>query len=289
MIIPAKWYNGGRGLDDFREGMLNDTAMKHLTDFPDSQVCFPGVDIAGGICYFLREKEFVGQCLVKTFENGSFSETHRPLNEFETFIRSSKAIPIINKVRNINQYGYFDSIVSSQKPFGLRTYVKPTGKGDITLRFNGGKGRIEREEVTTNIEWIDKWKVIMSYLTYDHAGRADKDGKRRIFSTMEVLSPKEVCTETYIVIGVYDSKFEVDSLAKYLKTQFVRFMVAQVTSTQHIAKANFCYVPNQNFNDSSDIDWSKSISEIDQQLYKKYDLNIDEIQYIESMIKSMDQ
>ena len=128
----------------------------------------------------------------------------------------------------------------------------------------------------------------MSYLTYDHAGRADKDGKKRIFSTMEILRPNEICTETYLVIYTSENEVEIQHVLSYMKTKFVRFMVSLVTATQHISKASFRFVPLQDFTENSDIDWSKSVAEIDQQLYKKYDLSDEEITFIESMIKPME-
>lgn len=288
MIMPAKWFNGGRGLDLFREHMLNDSSMQILVDFADSQVCFPGVDIAGGICYFLWNNKHSGKCTVKSYNNGSFDEDIRSLNEYETFIRMPKAIPIVNKLKNFSSINYFDSCVSAQRPFGLRTYVKPQDSGDLVLRYNGGKGLYQNNSTIINQDWIPKWKVIMSYLTYDHAGRADKDGKKRIFSTMEILCPNEICTETYLVIYTSNNEVEVKHVLSYMKTKFVRFMVSLVTATQHISKASFRLVPIQDFTANSDIDWSKSAAEIDQQLYAKYSLNDEEISFIESMIKPME-
>ncbi len=288
MIMPAKWFNGGRGLDLFREHMLNDSSMQILVDFADSQVCFPGVDIAGGICYFLWNNKHSGKCTVKSYNNGSFDEDIRSLNEYETFIRMPKAIPIVNKLKNFSSINYFDSCVSAQRPFGLRTYVKPQDSGDLVLRYNGGKGLYQNNSTIINQDWIPKWKVIMSYLTYDHAGRADKDGKKRIFSTMEILCPNEICTETYLVIYTSNNEVEVKHVLSYMKTKFVRFMVSLVTATQHISKASFRLVPIQDFTENSDIDWSKSVAEIDQQLYAKYSLNDEEISFIESMIKPME-
>lgn len=288
MIIPAKWFNGGRGLDLFREHMLNDSSMQILVDFADSQVCFPGVDIAGGICYFLWNKNHSGKCIVKSYNNGSFDEDIRSLNEYETFIRTPRAIPIINKIQSTLSIKYFDFCVSAQRPFGLRTYVKPQGFGDLVLRYNGGKGLYQNDSTIINQDWIPKWKVIMSYLTYDHAGRADKDGKKRIFSTMEILCPNEICTETYLVIYTSENEVEVKHVLSYMKTKFVRFMVSLVTATQHISKASFRFVPLQDFTENSDIDWSKSVAEIDRQLYKKYNLSDEEIIFIESMIKPME-
>lgn len=277
MIIPARWYSGGRGLDAFRESMLHDHRIKQLFDYSDSNDCFAGVDIAGGICYFLWDENYNGSCEVVNFHNGARYETLRQLDDDKVFVRYGQALSILKKVQQ-EAAKFYDSTVSSQKPFGLRTYVVPTEDGDIQLRYNKGVGPFKREMVTASVDWIDKWKVIMSYLTYDHAGRADKDGKRRIFSTMEVLPPKVVCTETYIVVDTFDSEIEANNLLQYLKTKFVRFLVAQVTTTQHISKANFTLVPIQDFSKT----WT------DAELYEKYGLTKEEIAFIESMIKPME-
>ncbi len=287
MIIPAKWYSGGRGLDSFRATMLEDTRIEKLFDFTDSNDCFYGVDIAGGVCYFLWNDEYEGKCHFTNFTNGTISKTDRDLNEHKAFIRFSQAVSIIDRVKKCEKE-FLNSRVSSQKPFGLRTYVKPLETGDIVLRYNGGKGPYKRDLVTTNAEWIGKWKVIMSYLTNDHAGRADKEGKRKIFSAMEVLPPDTICTETYIVIDVLSDEESATALYKYLCTKFVRFLVSLITSTQHISKSNFAFVPVQDYSSTSDIDWSKTIPEIDAQLCKKYGITNEEFAFIESMIKPMD-
>lgn len=276
-VIPARWFSGGRGLDSFRDEMLKDSHLRKMVDYTDSEDCFPGVDIAGGICYFLWDRNHPGACEVKTVHNGSEKTIVRKLDEYPIFIRHSEALAIIEKVSQ-KESKFYNEVVSSQKPFGLRTYVKPTNRGDITLRYNGGTGPFWRKDVPQASEWIDKWKVIMSYLTYDHAGRADKEGKRRIFSTMEILPPNAVCTETYLVIDTFNTEIEAENLYAYLRTKFVRFLVAQTTSTQHIAKMNFSFVPVQDFTKQ----WT------DDTLYKKYNLSDEEIAFIESMIRPMD-
>jgi len=276
MIIPAKWYNGGKGLDEFRSKMLNDTKMRKLVDYADSNDCFNGVDIAGGICYFLWDQNYFGLCSVTNNSNGSVIKLDRNLSEHKTFIRDSEALTIIEKVVN-SEKEFFNNIVSSRKPFGLATNVKPTETGDIALRYSGGKGLYNRANITAGQDWIDKWKVITSYLTYDHAGRADKDGKKRIISTLEVLPPNEICTETYIVVGTFNTNIEAQNLCKYLKTKFVRFLISQLTSTQHITKNNYAFVPIQNFTKP----WT------DAELNAKYGLTDDEITFIESTIKPM--
>ena len=276
-VIPARWFSGGRGLDSFRDEMLNDPHVSALVDYTDSEDCFPGVDIAGGICYFLWNRDYFGECRTTTIHNGKTTEAVRRLNEYPIYIRHIEALSIVHKVLQ-TESSFYKERVSSQKPFGLRTYVKPATDGDIKLRYNGGIGPFWRKDVPQAQEWIDKWKVIMSYLTYDHAGRADKDGKRRIFSTMEVLQPKAVCTETYLVVDALSTENEADNLLLYLKSKFVRFLVSLTTSTQHIAKNNFAFVPVQDFTQK----WT------DAELYVKYGLTDEEIAFIESMIKPME-
>ena len=256
--------------------MINDTRIRKIIDFDDSNECFPGVDIAGGVCYFLWDRDNKGPCEVTNITAGEKIVTTRFLNHNGIFIRHGQAIPIIEKVESACTQ-FLDSKVSSQKPFGLRTYVTPTVQGDIKLRYNKGIGPFNRKDVTSGVEWIDKWKVIMSYLTYDHAGRPDKDGKRRIFSTMEILPPGCVCTETYLVIDAVNTEQEAVNLFNYLQTKFVRFLVSQLTVTQHISKSNFSLVPLLDFNEM----WS------DESLNEKYHLTEEEIEYIDGMIREM--
>lgn len=277
MIIPARWYTGGRSLDKFRDDMLHDKHLCKLVDYSDSEECFPGVDVAGGVCYFLWDKSYNGKCTVISHRNGRTTEAMRDLDEYPVFIRYNEARSVIQKVVSKTK-DFYSSRVSAQKPFGLRTYIKPTTNGDIKLRYNGGTGPFNRTDVKDKTEWIDKWKVISSYLTYDHAGREDSDGKRRIFSTMEILPPGTICTETYIVIDVFDTEQEAQNLLGYLKTIFVRFLVSQFTSTQHLSRNSFSLVPVQDFSRP----WN------DQNLYEKYGLTKDETDFIESMIRPMD-
>ena len=287
MIMPAKWYNGGRGLDSFRKRMLNDRRIQKLVDFADSNDCFIGVDIAGGICYFLWNRLYSGDCAFIRYNLGNRTLERRNLSQHKTLIPESLAIDIIEKIKK-QVCTFFNTKVSVQRPFGLRTYIKPAESGDIILRYSGGKGPFDSKEVVNNREIIGKWKVITSYLTYDHAGRAAKDGKKRIISTLEILPPGEVCTETYLIIDSCDTENEAKYLLSYIKTKFVRYLIAQITATQHISKNNFKLVPIQDFTDKSDIDWSKSIDQIDAQLYTKYNLTQEDISHIESAIKPME-
>lgn len=277
MIMPSRWYSGGRGLDDFRANIMNDTRMRVLYDYASSDYCFPGVDISGGICYFLWDKDYDGPCTVTNAESQIAHSVKRYLNEFPILVRSNAAISIIDKVARRKEQT-LDTFVSSQKPFGLRTFARPDENGDLTLRWNGGKGPISSDKVTGGTELIDKWKVIVSRVLYEHGGKADKNGQSRILSILEMLGPKEVCSETYIVVNSYDTEAEAAGLYSYLKTKFARFLIMQATSSIMITRGCFMFVPVQNFTE----EWS------DEKLYKKYELTEDEIAFIESTIRVME-
>ena len=276
MVIPSRWFSGGKGLDDFRESMLNDHHIRELVDFTDSSECFPGVDIAGGVCYFLWDRDYSGDCNITNIVKGKHYQSSRPLNEFETFIRYSEAVDIVKKAQ---AYGepMMDKQVSSRKPFGLDTTVSSIENGDLLLRYNRGLGHYPRNLVTTGQALIPKWKTIISYASYDHAGQLDKDGMRKVMSVIEVLPPNSVCTETYLIAGAFNSEEEAKNLQQYFGTKFVRFLVAQIAVSQHITKGCFAFVPNQDFTKT----WT------DQDLYEKYHLTESEIAFIESMIRPM--
>ena len=277
MIMPAKWYNGGRGLDQFRYDMLHDKQLRCLYDYIDPHDCFPTVDVAGGICYFLRDKNYDGLCNFVSCKSNARVSTMRDLSVSEVLIRHQEEITIMSKVQIDGQI-YLSNVASSQKPFGLRTYVKPLEAGDISLRYNGGVGPYKRELVTINSELINKWKIITSCLTAEHAGETDKNGQKRIFSTLEMLEPGTICTETYMLLSAFDNLNECANMLQYLKTRFVRALVAMVTATQHLSRSNFRFVPLQDFSKP----WT------DAELYAKYGLTDGEIAFIEAMIKPME-
>ena len=277
MIIPARWYSGGKGLDTFRSAMLNDRHISNIVDYTNSADCFPGVDVAGGVCYFLWDKHYNGDCKFTNISNGSVTNIQKALNEYPTLIRYPIADSIIRKV-HLSTSENLSERVSSRKPFGLATNAAPMETGDLTLRHNKGVGKYQRSLITTGKDIIDKWKVMISYLSAEHAGQPDKNGQFRVLSTMDVLAPRTICTETYLIAGSFDTEKEAVNYYNYLRTKFVRFLIAQVAISQHITRNSFLFVPEQDFTQS----WS------DELLYKKYGLNDDEVEFIESMIKPMD-
>ena len=290
MIMPAKWYSGGRGLDEFRQNMLNDTRISKLVDFVDSREVFPTVDIAGGICYFLWDSNHDDECTVINIANRKSIQEKRYLNAFDTFIRNSKIIDIIKKAIHQTSSSSLAQKVYSRKPFGLRSFDKgfPAKPGrNIRLFGSDGISYLAETDVPQNVELAPKWKVIMSKAAAEHAGQTDKEGRKRIVSRLEVLEPGTICTESYLLLDVFDTEDEARNLHKYMRTQFVRFLIGAILLTQNIVRDKFRFVPLQDFTQESDIDWSKSVEEIDAQLYAKYHLSDEEISFIESMIKPM--
>ena len=277
MIIPSRWFAGGKGLNDFRAEMLNDNHVRKIVDFEDSTECFPGVDVAGGICYFLWERDSTGACEVVNMHNGAEAVSTRTLNEFNTFIRHAKALSIIRKVLDKKDKSMSEQ-VSAYKPFGLRTYAKPQKTGDIILYWQKGTGPYNRKEITTGIEMIDKWKVISSRSGHEHAGNPGRDGRRRVLSKIEILPPGTICTETYLVIGNYDDQLQATNLVAYMHTRFFRFLVSQLMYSHSITKDTYVYVSILDMN----IRWT------DEMLYKRYGLTEKEIAFIESKIRPME-
>jgi len=168
-----------------------------------------------------------------------------------------------------------DTRVSSRMPFGIPSKVRPQKKGKYKLVSSGGEGLIDAKEVKSGFEIIAKWKVLLSKASNDHGGQPDKEGKRRIFSKIQVLEPGAVCTETYLIAGSYDTELEAKNMVTYLQSKFVRFLVSTILLTQNITKNKFCFVPDLNMNQT----WS------DMDLYKKYDITNSEIEFINSLIR----
>ncbi|WP_419541705.1 Eco57I restriction-modification methylase domain-containing protein [Pasteurella oralis] len=281
MITPSRWFAGGKGLDDFRDEMLNDRRIKEIHDFPNAADCFPGVEIKGGVNYFLWEKNEQDDCLITTYENGEIiSQMKRPLKEegLDIFIRYNDGISILRKVLAFKEKS-FSELVSSRKPFGLATNVKGNSnpyvdtKENIVLYQNGGKGYIKRNSVLLNHYWIDKYKV--------YIGRAYGAGEgfpHQILNKPIYGAPKTCCTETYLLIGDFNDKQTCLNVMNYISTKFFRFMVLLKKNTQDAPKRVYELVPQQDFSKT----WT------DEELYQKYGLSEEEIAFIEKMVRPME-
>ena len=290
-ITPSRWFSGGMGLDAFREEMMKDDRIKVIKDFTNSKDCFPNNSVSGGVNYFVWKKDYHGPCLFTNTTNGETSTLKRPLNEFPVLVRYNRAVDIIHKVER-GTADLLTSITSGLMPFGLSTNYRgrqeQISDTDLTLYASDGIRYISESDITKGREYLGRYKVMVSKTSAEHAGEPGKDGKFRVIpSSIKVIGPNEVCTHSYFLIGDFDSIDKAFNLLKYMKTRFVRFLMLMCISGFGLSKLVLNFVPLQDFTSSSDIDWSKSIHEIDLQLYKKYGLNQEEIDFIEKNVKEM--
>ena len=284
MIMPARWYAGGKGLDDFRNEMLNDKRISHIYDFVNAKDCFPTSSIGGGVCYILWDSKVRGNCKITNINGNKRDTEERELNQFSVFIRYNDAVHIVSKCKSNKA---FSLIVNARNPFGLSSKVRGKDTGDLRLFTSSGITWIDRKSISESNNLVNKYKIMMSKATAEHAGEPDKNGQFKIVSRIELLIPKEVCTDSYLIIGESNNKNIVINEYKYIKTKFARFLLMLAVSSINLSSDKFQFVPLQDFTEGSDIDWSKSIEEIDKQLYAKYNLTEEEISFIESMIKPM--
>ena len=276
MIIPARWYAGGKGLDDFRSSMLNDKQLRIIHDYPDATSVFPGVQIKGGVCFFLWVKGQNGLCKVISHSlEGKISIAERPLLEQgnQIFIRYNEAISILRKVQSFKENS-ISKLISSRKPFGLDTTIKGEDSSSETSLFqNGGIGYIKKSKITKNLDWVNNHKVLIP-----RAGSGSDSFPHPILGKPFYAPPNSACTETYIILARLNSKNECLNLCSYVSTRLFRFLVLLAKSTQDASSKVYKFVPMQDFSES----WS------DEKLYAKYGLTEDEIAFIESMIRPMD-
>jgi site-specific DNA-methyltransferase (adenine-specific) len=278
MVIPSRWFAGGKGLDSFRSEMLGDQRIKKLVDFPDSRDVFDGVDVAGGVCYFLWDRDWEGFCEVDTVSSGSVTRAERQLDAYSMFIRDNRVLEIVEHVNSVGGDS-FSNIVSSRRPFGLDASLRASTSGNMRLYASSGDGWTSRENVTRGDDLVDKWKVLLSKTSSEHAGQTDKNGMKRVLSRVEVMPPGSVATESYLIVGPFDSESEAASAVSYLRTRFVRFLVSSILLTQNITRAMFEFVPLPPL----DRVWT------DDTLYREYQLGAEQVALIESTIKEMEE
>lgn len=299
MIMPTRWFAGGRGLNEFRDQMLNDTHISELHDFLKPELIFQNINLRGGICYFLWDKGYDNSTeLTKVFTykddlTPKMIERSLKTDDSDILIRHSIGIEMINKINSHKDFESFESHISSLRPFGFRGYFtkdekfreSKNGLTNPVICYGKGKqvGYLERDEISKNTEWIDRFKVYTPRA--NNIGTELNDDNLNSF----VGNPNTICTESYLVIGVDLNLNEqsAKNLMKYLTTKFARFQHSLGKASQDATSKTFRFVPVQNFTSESDIDWSKSTQEIDKQLYDKYKLTQEEIDFIESMIKPM--
>jgi site-specific DNA-methyltransferase (adenine-specific) len=283
MITPSRWFTGGKGLDDFRERMLRESRLRNLVDYPKLYDGFPGVKIRGGVSYFLWDRDYSGPCSVQTMWDGEplGPPMERRLDAYDVLVRRNEAVSILDKVRAYRVGGKheatLDARVSSQKPFGLRTFVHgaPSSKGlkkPVKLYGSQRISWVERAAIDRNAEWMDEWKVLMTRVQGTSAAVETMFLSRPIIAGLG-----EACTESYVVAGRFKTKKAASLYAQYLRTRFVRFLVSLRKATQDAAKDVYAFVPDIPLNQ----EWT------DENLYERYGLTKKEIAFVESIVRPM--
>lgn len=292
MVIPSRWFAGGKGLDDFREEMLTDDRIRTVDDFLSAADVFPGVGLKGGVCYFTWDRDNRGDCRVSThFGDWPESTTTRPLLEegADVFIRFNEGLSILKKVMEVEtgqsdslalpEGKRFEDLVSSRKPFGLDTQFKgkaTKGGSNVKVYQNGGVGYAPRSVITQGAHLVDKWKIFTGRAA---PGTGNRDTyPHRILSTPFLGEPKSISSETYLAIGPFESKAEVESALSYLSCRLTRLLVLLHKPSQDTTKKVYTFVPTQEWNQT----WT------DEALYERYGITPEEIAFIESVVRPMD-
>jgi hypothetical protein len=292
MVIPSRWFAGGKGLDEFRESMLADNRLRSIDDYLSAADVFPGVGLKGGVNSFLWDRDNPGHCRVNThFKDWPVSASTRPLLEegADVFIRFNEGLSILKKVAAVEtgntntlllpEEKRFDRMVSSARAFGFRTFFKGKKKaspGDLRIYQNGGVGFVSRRSVTNGADLIDKWKLFAGYAA---PGTGNKDTyPHRIISTPFIGEPGSISSETYLCIGPLDSKGEAESVLSYLCCRLTRFLILLRKPSQHVTRKVYTFVPTQ--------EWKEQWTDAD--LYKKYRLTTSEIAFIEGIVRPME-
>ena len=282
MITPSRWMAGGRGLEEFRSSMLSDRRISHITDYPDAGELFPGVEIKGGVSYFLWSRAMDDDCTVTQVRGGTRSEpAQRKLDEFDVFVRDSRALGILRSVLARSEE-FVDQIVSGDTPFGLATnfdgFHKGRGRsGETKLHLVRSGARIEgwvaRSQVTKNTHLVDTWKVLLP--------EAGSDGGKQlpdvVLGRPLVASPNSACTQTFLVAGPFGNADQAASFQSYVHTRFFRFLVSLRKISQHALRSTYAWVPQQS--------WTCEYT--DDELYERYGISEDEQAYIAEMVKEM--
>ena len=276
MIIPSRWFSGGKGLQKFRKEMLSDKRIKTLVDFENFRDVFPGVDLAGGACYFLIDNAHFGETVIVNKSSEGANSSKRSLDEFDIFIRQNLAVDIVKKVLKQNTK-FFNDRISSRKPFSLPTNYKPKESG-VPCWFiqKIGKKYASNSDVVDRFNMLDKWKLLVPKSPI--AGQTDFSKPVQFYydGNTIIAKPGECCTESFIVLGAFDTEEEVLSFKTYIFSKVVRFLLLQTVVSQDVTKKNYCFVPDL-------IHYNENYT--DEHLRRIWEINDKEWSYIDSRIR----
>lgn len=291
MIVPSRYFTGGKGLDNFRTKMLTEKHLKSIFDYPVASECFPGVEIKGGVHYFIWDGNYTGDCEITTYRNGEVeSVIKRPLLEenCDVFIRNNNLVSIFRKVSKMKEES-FSKIVSPRKPYGFcgdifgnwsKYQLPPMSEKPIEdgVTVHGLGKNLRRVEYYTDKNYpFPKKKYLPKYKMF--VSRNQGSGLLgEAIATPIFAGPNEACTETYVVVGLFNTKQEMENCWSYMKTKFFRAMLGVKKNDQGAASGVYQYIPIQDFSKPWD----------DEKLYKKYNLSEEETKFIEENITPME-
>ncbi len=279
MIIPARWYAGGKGLETFRSNMLNDNRISQLVDIPNSADCFPGVNIAGGVCYFLWEREWSDKCTVSNLTDGKLiSTSRRSLNEFPFFIRNNQSVSIVEKV--LRGRRPLSETVYARNYFKVPTTVEDNSQlqaARIETLTSKGWIKLARDQISDSKDILNDFKVVITY-AMSGGNKPSSSGTYQVISSLLILDPGQACSETYLILAVFKSHGDATRFRDYVASKVFRFLLLQALTSIHITKDKFCFVPELDL----------SIHENDNCFYNYFDLTQSEIDLIENTISPLE-
>ena len=287
MITPTKWISGEQAeFISIRRDLTIGNHLRSMVDYFNPVYVFPGTQIAGGVSYFLYDKSYSGEVefTSKTYVTESDSITNMRLLTTNGIIpRHAVAEKIIKNLENNTRLSSCIHKDLWKLTTSYRGKNVKTNTDDLSVITPSGISYISKSDVTNDL--VNEYKVLLSRVV--NGSTYLKDGAKKLLSTVKVLKPYEICNNSYMVMGGFGTELEAINAAKYIKTKFARFLLLQALFGIGLTSDRFKFVPLQNFTSVSDIDWSQSISDIDQQLYRKYNLTEKEINFIESIIAPM--
>lgn len=298
LIMPSRWFAAGREnlLGEFRSRMINNSSLEKLIVFSNATDIFTNVEIKGGICYYLINNNYNGKCCYILHEDSSIIESIRDLTTFDIIIRNPQLAKIVQKIVKFKNAKYVDSIISNDTPFGISSNPKSSKKNPMKIYEDCNShhntklyhieklvrkvGYVDRTYITKNSKYIDKWKVFVP-------GAGGSGNDPYVLGKPIVAPSNSVCSQSFL-FAAFDDDIQANNFKSYLLTKFFRALVSAIKISQSAPNRVYKFVPIQDFTNSSDIDWSKSIPAIDKQLYSKYGLTQDEIDFVENRIKPME-
>ena len=301
LVTPSRWFTAEAQDKSFlklREFLKTNNHFKSIYNYPNNKDLFPNVEIAGGINYFLYQSDYNNDVEFYECNNTNREEVIRPLFEkgLDVVIALNSSIKILNKIQKEHAFKSLSDYATGRNAFGIVGKEDSLSKISKNIKENGyikifcaheSIKYIPEKLVTKNIEILNSWKVFTSKAN-GGAGLLSDSKPVSIIGKSYIGEPKTACTDSLIPIGCFNNKIEAFNLQKYMKTKFLRYLAGILKTSQNLYQGIYKFVPLQDFTDKSDIDWGKSIPEIDQQLYKKYNLTEEEINFIEAKIKPME-